>query len=180
METMNLTQHCNLYHLNVRTEKHGEEDVNAVDLNVSFEAEPDFIDALATEGEMLIDGHEEPVGWGNFLYHQNGSMRLLCLKTDFTFDKEYKDHTVNVFHGRQKIGEFGGATLCKIKASAIHGRRFEVTMQIQTKPTPPEMARLYDANNKDIRIVVKPPKATRDLVDAAENPTKEAAHAEDD
>ena len=163
MQTMSLKQKCNLYNINPLLEKHGEDGlVKAADLNVSFEADGEFLDTLAGEGEISDDG----LNWDDFMFHEDGSVRILCVK-GLEFDRDYADHEVSVINGKDAkdvIATLALAKVCKISAKPIHGKRFEIRMQIQAKPSPAQMAKIYDVLGEDIRLHVKPPKQM-DMVD---------------
>lgn len=162
MQTMSLRQKCNLYNLNPRLEVHGEDGkVKAADLNVSFEADGEFLDLLAAEGEISDNG----LNWDEFMFHEDGTVRILCVK-GLEFDRDYVDHEVSISNGKDDIAVLALAKVCKISAKPIHSKRFEIRMQIQAKPSESQMAKIYGVLGEDIKIVVKPPKQ-KDMLDEA-------------
>ena len=171
MQTMSLKQKCSLYNINPRLEKHGEDGlVKAANLNVSFETDGEFLDLLAGEGEISDDG----LNWDDFMFHEDGSVRILCVK-GLEFDRDYTDHEVSVINGKDAkdvIATLALAKVCKISAKPIHGKRFEIRMQVQAKPSPAQMAKIYDVLGEDVRLHIKPPKQM-DMVDEVSKKNKQ-------
>jgi hypothetical protein len=160
MQNTTLKQKATLYNINPRIEIHGEDgNVKAADLNFKFEADGEFLDRLAGENELPEDGH----GWENFMFHEDGSIRVLCVK-GLDFDRDYENHTVDLSHGKETVAVLAGAKVCKFSAKPIHGKHFEIRMQVQCNPSPAQMAKIYDALGDELKVAVTPP-PQRDMID---------------
>lgn len=149
-----------LAHLNTRTEKHGEEDIGAIDLKISCLAGNTFLD--------LLDPRLRPTFFQRSGGGQQADMHspehlpsLVFPHIPFiTWDTKLEGYTA-------KIGEGMGlntVTLTKVKIhkfklEPVDGGTVKVTYTLSCNPTPEQVAAVYPLNGSGILLTLEAPKS---------------------
>lgn len=143
-------------HLNVREEKHGEDSVLAVDVKIKLDLANEFLDtlepglrtALYRPDDGQLEGIEAPMSILRFPslapLHWNVGMPSV----EFTL------------HGAKKADDlvFQGGISKALNLEPKEGGTVEVSLQVQVRPEPEQMAALAQLLGKTAKVSVKPGK----------------------
>ena len=150
-------QGSKIAHLNVREEKHGEDAVLAMDINISADVSNDFLDQLAPglraalyqkEGEKQGESADIEAG------------HLASLRYPQLMPFEWKEEMVGakvVIHGHSKAENIDlDGDVNKVKIACKEGGTVELTYRVQVLPTPEDSGRLAACLGKKVKVSVAP------------------------
>lgn len=132
--------------INLRREKHGDDRVIAVDLNVTVEVSPKVLDQLSANTEESFE---------KILYSDNGNLKQSTLDK-LEFNTEFENHVVKLNSRALEddyAKEFDDAKLVKFKAIPKNGHIISLTFQIQLHPSEDQIHWLTDGYSKEIWII---------------------------
>lgn len=183
-------------HLNARTERHGEDNVGAVDLSLSGiiigEA---MLNILMNDDQAHVSFFRsavDPAAGGMLTDSLQIHPRFRGLKI-IPLDDAFDSAKLQIYTGRlrkAKLTLLG--TLKKLKLKPLQGGLTELTCQFQTTPESDDVATLFDVMNKDIEVEIQdaeriedddedqqelPMAHSQEEVDAADKEEREATAA---
>lgn len=183
-------------HLNARTEKHGEENVGAVDLSLSgILIDEGTLNVLMNDDqahEFLFRGVVDADTGEASTDALNIHPRFRGIKS-LSIDDVFEEAKIQIYTGRlrkPKLSLLG--TLKKLKLRPMQGGLTEFVCQFQTTPDSDDVATLFDVMNKDIEVEISdaerveekdedqpelPMSHSQDEIDAAEQEEAEATAA---
>lgn len=175
------SQECKIEHVNFRTEKHGEDDVTAVDLKLSANMPPSIL-------EQLVPGMAE-----TFFKQSNSSgamkgekaLRFPDLVNSFKVNSDIPGYKFAAEWGMAgPLVEFSDVELGKINLDLIDGGAVTLTFRLQVSGDPEELARLVPLLNLSLPVTLTPPAEVplpKDHPDAKANGNgKSTAKADED
>lgn len=148
------SQNCKIEHVNFRTEKHGDDDVTAVDLKLSANLPPSVLD-------QLVPGMRE-----HFFQAANSSgamkgelaLRFPDLVNTYAVNSDIPGYAIAVEWGMNgALVEFADAEVGKIKAELIDGGAVSLSFRVQVAGKPEELARLVPLLNLTLPVTLTPP-----------------------
>lgn len=117
-----------LTNLNIRRERHGEEErVVGVDLNIAMDTTAVVLDKLQ---------HNMPITYQKLLYDKEGNRRFTGFSA-IKFETEFEKHIVKLNYSVDDANEkeFQGVNLGKFNAEIKSGNLVELKFQLQLNPT---------------------------------------------
>jgi hypothetical protein len=134
--------------INVRNERHGDEDVGACDFKI---------------GNILIDKHDLNELYGDKYYHNslfntNGKLvePMTQLNEPAVFKAKFENSTVTLWLGLsdEKL-TLTEVKLRKITLEPQTGGYTEMTLQVQCNPDESQLGHLYSHQNKDVSVNIR-------------------------
>ena len=140
-----------LQSLNLRTEKHGEQNVPAADIDVSVARSADV---LAEFSPTLKDFIFDPAGPRDLA--EGLPIRDKHLKYPLHRDEEMTGATVLIGYGVGEPMRIADAKVSKFRITPHEGGGVVVEFRVQCKPEPEQIAKLYTLQASQIEISLKP------------------------
>lgn len=156
-------QTAKLAHLNVRAEKHGDEDVGAADLKITFTDSSGILSEFhPTLRSMMYKAPKTPADQEDIFEPAQESLtvrRFGTLIEVLRLKHEVKGATVIIGFG------LGGASDIELEtvdvdhfsAELLEGGSVNLTFRVKCAPTSDQIARLYEVLGGEITITVMPP-----------------------
>lgn len=146
MRQLNITEtHMTLTSVNLRAEKHGEDQVPATDVNLDANMPVEFLD------EISVD----KIDWKGMLYTKDGEIKGHCIHT-INFHREYQEQELHIYINEKKPLKFVDVNIKKIKAEPAQGHRIILKMQAQVHPTKAQNGELSFALQDEVRVDILP------------------------
>lgn len=146
-----------LAHINVRTEKSGEENVSAVDLKITFRASNAFLNDLAPGlREAWFAPPEAKDAKELFETPDHFPRRRWPLIATFAWDLQMIGREVIINYGLDEQSDirFATANANKFRVQCYEGGSVEIALRVQAHPTSEQMAKLYDLLGHEIDIAI--------------------------
>jgi len=165
---------CKLMHVNLRTEKHGEDDVRAVDLKFERVGPNTLIDELAPGLRAAL---YQPPQQGNQADAFNGELTTLAfpqIKMPLQLDGEFPGYKASIATGLDPDDVLVlTSELKKQKVEAVQGGSARHEFTLSTYPDDEEIGRLASALGHEVELTLEAPKpsASNDGGDAVEEET---------
>lgn len=156
-------QRCTLTNVNPRAEKHGEESVIAVDVNLRTDAPAAILETFApglvgllykpaakTQGELIAGGAPAE------------ELRFDGLLDALRFRKEYAGYSATITWGDLASSISVELADCKVHRFAAEvkpGGSCELALQIQARPSTAVMGQLCGLIQREVTVTLEPPKA---------------------
>jgi hypothetical protein len=151
-----VSQDCKVEHVNFRTEKHGDEDVTAVDLKLGASLPPSILDQIAPE---MREHFFKPANSSGAM---KGEYALRCPNIENSFDVigDWPGYKITIEWGMTgSLVEFGDCKLGKMKIGLIDGGAVALALRVQVSGKPEELARLVPLLNLTLPVTLTPPPA---------------------
>ncbi len=152
---------CTLDHINIRDEKHGEENVLAIDLKLRGDFDGDI---LAEFGPALRSSMFKKSEGGDLADHGSDAptaLRFPNMVQPLRFDDEIIGAGVKLSYG---IGDITLDT-CDInnfRVECHEGGTVRVMFRVQAKPTGEQLAKISAMLGTPVEVSIDPPEAVRD------------------
>ena len=159
---------CTLLHVNGRHEKHGDQDVLAVDMKFRGDFDGGILAEFAPElrhslfkkesgGDLADQGSDTPT-----------KLRFPNLLQPLKFEDEIVGATVGLEYGLQTI-TFDTANINEFKIECHEGGTVTVTFRVQARPSEEQLARVFALLDTSVPVTITPPevKLQNDLREAA-------------
>lgn len=150
------SQECQISHVNFRTEKHGDDDVTAVDLKLSANMPPSVLEQLVPG---LADALFQPANSSGAMKGEK-ALRFPDLVNVFRLQAEIPGYALAIEWGMSgKLIQFGDVELGKIAVELIDGGAVTLTFRVQIAGDPAELAQLVPMLNLSLPVTLTPPAA---------------------
>lgn len=147
---------CTLSNINVRTEKHGDEHVNAVDLKFTTDVHSSVLDQFDTSLRPFLF-RKPSVGEQQNAIDDLTGVRLPTLKP-LVLDEEFTGYTVRLpspMNLRETVELI--ADLKKFSFDPVEGGSVAMAVTASCHPTAEQMSQLYDLLSEDVQVSLIPP-----------------------
>lgn len=151
-------KNCTLQHINLRDEKHGEENILAVDLKFQGDFDGDILAEFALELRHSLYKQADDPDLVDKASDVPTQLRFPNLVQPLRFTNEIIGAEVTCAYG---IGDIVLAT-CDInnfKVEAKDGGTVSVTFRVQAKPTGEQLAKLSMVLGGSVEVSIDPPEA---------------------
>lgn len=133
--------------VNLRSEKHGDEEVPATDINLEANM------PLSILNQISVD----EINWGDMLWKEDDEMKGHCI-TNINFHREYQDQELHVYVNEDEPIKFSEVTIKRVKAEPVPGRRVILKLQAQVHPDKEQNGELSYALHEHVRVDILPSK----------------------
>lgn len=152
---------CTLQHINIRDEKHGEENVLAIDMKLTGDFDGDI---LAEFGPELRHALFKKADGGDLVDTASDvptALRFPKMIQPIKFAQEIIGATVTVAYGLGDI-VLETVNVNSFKVECHEGGTVRVTYRVQAKPTGEQLAKLSQMLGSSVDVSIDPPEAAND------------------
>lgn len=152
------SQQCKIAHINIRTEKHGEEDVTAVDIKVQSDLSNDFLSYLSPTLKGSLYGPPDGSVQGSLVHDNPGYMpRLLYPEIhQIKWQGSMKRAQVCLHGATKKSNLVLEADVDKLSFEAKEGGTLAVTFRISLIPEGAVLGKIAGMLGVELKVSVAP------------------------
>jgi hypothetical protein len=149
-----------LAHLNMRTEKHGEEDVSTLDIKFELVGGNALLDTVAPGLRAALYCASKAGDQGDMLASADGltSLAFPGIEMPLRLAGEYPGYRASIVTGMglQEPVVITGE-LKKFKVEAVQGGTAKLEFTVSAHPDAEDVSALYEAMNKEVELTLTPP-----------------------
>lgn len=149
-----------LAHLNTRTEKHGEEDVGAIDLKIKCRASNTILNLL--DPRLRTTFFQRAGGGQQADMHspEHLPQRVFPHIPSFTWDDKLEGYTASIGTGLGLVTvTLNQVKVHKFKFEPVDGGTVDLTYTVSCNPSAEQVAAVYPLNGQGIILTLTPPKS---------------------
>lgn len=151
---------CNLQHINIRDERHGEENVLAVDLKFSGDFDGDILAEFGAELRHSMYKKADDPDLADQASDMPTELRFKTLCQPLKFDNEIIGADVEVSYGLGTI-KLETCDVNGFKVECHDGGTVGVTFRVQARPTGDQLAKLSVVLGGPVEVSIEPPEAAQ-------------------
>jgi len=150
---------CTLQHINIRDEKHGEENVIAVDIKFAADFDGDILAEFGPGLRALFYVRNDGGDLADQGNNQPTALRFPKMVQPIKFDDEIIGAKVTVAYGLGDI-ELDACNVNAFKIECKEGGTVRVSYRVQAKPTGEQIAKLSQVLGSNVEVSITPPVST--------------------